>query len=577
MVYSEEFNEKEEVNKFQEKYATRLLPPSSYVNKEHFLQASKSPDQKVQAQDKYQQLSLDERLKCLNAVKYLQKNWRQKTSVDTLISVNPHGFHDATAHLINGVTQIKKNVNKIKRNNLINALHENNWLAPILNDEYILEIAMAAFVNHEINFYQMETLIGFYEASFSFEGKKREIKTYPILQADGELTEAAKSLLWPAFAGFMKLNMDDKALDRYKKILRIMTDNTPSENMFYSYQGTLYDSPEDLQGVLYDIGSLLYYNDNILHHSASAYDAFRIAAFGWQDSVPARVMLGVLSPADIERTTFLDYRPKIGFFPRVKSSEEVHGYRKVSHDTKSDHDNYHADLSTRLGYTLRNILNELILIIRTQLLPGTGKTNAAVIWNLVDREFRHFNYPDRNALKETPKSTAEFFCKALLNQICFDYNVDWLIDDRARITDSGIVCFIDMATRLDYWKTTLKFYPELMLEGFKDFFDHAVYLLPFFTQDTMWNILIYRTYLKLENKKDFPVYESVLKEKYDEIKSRLSYKRNNKIQFLGIVEEPSQASLHSILPEFLKKTIGLDVTKPLDVKNNTYQVSSHHF
>ncbi len=77
MVYSDELDEKYAVNKFQEKYATRLLPPASYVKKDHFLQAGKSPDQKTQAKEKFQQLSLDDRLKCLNAVKRLQKNWRQ--------------------------------------------------------------------------------------------------------------------------------------------------------------------------------------------------------------------------------------------------------------------------------------------------------------------------------------------------------------------------------------------------------------------------------------------------------------------------------------------------------------------
>ena len=532
------------IKKYDVYYHDRLLGPDNRLNPKQALEATKLPTAQQAAARHYAELSRVEQIKRRIAARKLLVAWRHVQSKDTLITVNPYGAHAAVvAHLINGQITVKKNMSQYKRKKLLNAMQANDWCDEIFDDPYILEIAMAAFACDEINHLQMETVIGFIESTFEYDGSERTVTPYALLDGEGHLTEEANDLFIDQLDKFMGRIITQENIDHFIWILKAFIEKTPSENVFY-----LYDIPDSylvndnfrpLASKLYDRQATLWFQPGqICHLSASAHDALRIAVFGLENFFPARVMLGKLTTHDIERGILNDYRPKAGFFSHVDFEEKPHDFLQVDRTTAADHDDYHADVSCHVGAIIRGVFKKCIAIIRGELLSKTDKQNASIIWRLVDGEFLYFR--EEIPVDYSDSDVAEIFTDGLLYFMTQQDENKVFMTEEGGVTDAGIVCFIHMAKNLEDWHTQIKFHPELMVLNFRDYFDIAMRLRSFFTEDTSHNILIFRMVLVLSQYIDVseihPVWITALKEQWPMIQDRFSIKRNNKIAFLGVID-----------------------------------------
>ena len=164
----------------------------------------KSPASREKAKATFDALEPAEQEKRIRAAQKLQAFWRQKTNSDTLVAVNPKGYHrPEVIRMLHNETLIKKNINQTKRRTLLQALQHNDWKNAIFDDPAILEIALATFINGSITTYQMETILGFHEASVALTHEKRTLTTSPILQSNGEPSPAAKIFLFSNLDGIM--------------------------------------------------------------------------------------------------------------------------------------------------------------------------------------------------------------------------------------------------------------------------------------------------------------------------------------------------------------------------------------
>ena len=206
--------------------------------------------------------------------------------------------------------------------------------------------------------------------------------------------------------------------------------------------------------------------------------------------------------------------------------------------TAADHDDYHADVSCHVGAIIRGVFKKCIAIIRGELLSKTDKQNASIIWRLVDGEFLYFR--EEIPVDYSDSDVAEIFTDGLLYFMTQQDENKVFMTEEGGVTDAGIVCFIHMAKNLEDWHTQIKFHPELMVLNFRDYFDIAMRLRSFFTEDTSHNILIFRMVLVLSQYIDVseihPVWITALKEQWPMIQDRFSIKRNNKIAFLGVID-----------------------------------------
>lgn len=528
----------------------------------HFFKASKSLSAKQEAKVSFESLAPADQVKLMYAVRKLQKLWQTKTSKDTLIPVNSNGFHRAEViRMLNGPTTqktIHKNINLEKREKLLAALQSNDWRQPIFADEYILQIAMAAFINEEIATHPMETILGFHEASIQLDETKRDIQPYAILTPEGEPTAEAEKLLFPNLSTFMMQKYNDEIKRSFIWLMRSVIQRFPSENLFYTYKVSSADTlaavlkirkttiaSQEVSGFSIRKGAIQSTSSNsvdkIIHVSASAHDAFRVVYFGINNFFPTRVVLGELSPLDIEVGVFRNYRPKAAYFPNVKSNTNIHEFPNVEQKTKSDHDDYHADILCRMGKTIRLVLQECVSIIRSSLLSKTDKNNTALIWQLVDAEFSYFINLFQTIKNVDDKEIAVNFtmmCRQKINK----NQSSVFISREGDITDEGIVCFTHMAQKIDYWHESLGFHPEYMIDPFKKYFDIAVKIQSFLSDDPIFNILIYRIYLLVNDDKLFSIWVHELNKRYPEFQAsdRFSVKRNNKIMFLGVVDNENQ-------------------------------------
>jgi hypothetical protein len=457
--------------------------------------------------------------------------------------------------MLHNETLIKKIINQTKRRTLLQALQDNDWKNAIFDDPAILEIALATFINGSITTYQMETILGFHEASIALTHEKRTLTTSPILQSNGEPSPAAKIFLFSNLDGIMYREFTLEKRKSFTLLLQAMIEKNPSENLFYYYR----INPKDgLATMLSILNSTIRHAYNTeVHLSTSAYEALRLAHFGAADCMSSRVVLGALSPQDIEYGVMRNYRPKAAFFPRVPSNTDIHGYAAVEDITKSNHDDYHANIGCRTGKTIRLVINEWVSLIKKELLNPAGKTMSSLTWELIDGEFIYFNN-STSRHNGTAGEIAEALSVALEQQRTkMEDEKPNLFTRTGNITDAGIICIIDMAQRLDYWHNTIGFHPELMTGSLADHFKFAMQLKDAFTQDSIHNILLYRTCHTFKEAKFFPVWHEIITQRYPRWKEseRFSVLRNNKIHFLGVVDNLIEKTpLASVLPLTLLST-----------------------
>lgn len=410
------------------------------------------------------------------------------------------------------------------------------------------------------------------------------INTYAILDSNNEFTTEAATHLLPLLDGYMKQSMTSEKLNKYKYILRCYFKVMPSENCFFMYQKPMHE-------VIYDtLAQQLIFLDAIpsnniigLTHvqlSAVALHALRLTHFS-KDVVQGLVMFGELGVAHVEKAVRHGFRPQRGFYPDVPSNDDIHDFTNFTEMSAISHDDYHTDLMSRQGFKFRNICLRFVDVIRRDLLSqvknlAKKKTinrelYSASVWTLIDADFAYFNIPSNLAVKDN------WTTGALISDV-FDYSYK-LGTDRSpffinnKINDEGIVCFIDMILNPADWQT-LALDPEDLIGRHKKYYDYAKYLQGYFKKDDpIFNIVIYRIYLKL--KEIFPkqnimvdvFLDKIAHANHDHLKIRLRCKRNNEIKLLGVVDNLNESQpLSDVMPSLLLSYVGINAKQHDSIK-----------
>jgi hypothetical protein len=244
------------------------------------------------------------------------------------------------------------------------------------------------------------------------------------------------------------------------------------------------------------------------------------------DVVPVRGMAGELDTIHVERSGNHRLRPGAVTFNKVKKNEKIHGMEACPYSA-AEHDRYHSYHITRMGFRVYQALLFIKDLSRSELLQycvnlkerNYEDLSSIATWALTDGELAYFNNLDCVKKSEFLQD-AEIFCEAL---------------ESDKVTDLGIVTFIDMAKNKEKWKF-FAFDPENLIVKYKRHFEIAKDLLPYLRQnDSKYNIILFRMYLEL-GKDHLKASLNFLNKHGEKVSENLVFKRNNLTQFIGLID-----------------------------------------
>lgn len=486
---------------------------------------------------------------------------------DRVVTFNHEKCSHHAAIVFTNDQKISVNLNITRQFQLLYAYQTGDWNNQIFDHPLFLETAFALYATGRISDAEFETLLIFNNArtplneAFSNNSPTYKLEAYKILDSKYQLTEQAKLLLVPRFRGFMYQDFNRTQIANFEKLAQAFIELHPGENVFFIAKSAEYAadamaaqmSSHGLHATMY-VGRMPSKRD--FHSGAYSHvyqkivlsclmeNALQLACFHLNNVVFVRSIAGDLSVADIDRCVELGLRPGAVSFGNIPRNKEVHGYPNLSASAKRDHDFYHAQTQTRSGYTM----NQVCLRIRDlsrELLKNCERLNdgsanrlfSRVTWKMVDGEFSTFN-SGKYAQFIRSASVPEIFCKAFHRDTRVNGSVLLFRqkgkNSSIKITDLGIVTFVDMALNREAW-LAFGFDPELLVKEYKLHYENAKELKSLLRpNDLKFNILLYRCFLLLgaEHK---PAIVACLEKEYEQLSSKLVFKRNNLIDFLGLI------------------------------------------
>lgn len=515
----------------------------------------------------FENLSKDQYKLLKKVVGILETNRLKQMAGDNLIAMNPKAKHsNGVTMFLNGNTTVTKNLNRQKRAQLLSAYRTLDWDNEIFTDTYYIQTAMGLFDLGAIDFHEFETLLERYYAMHRLKGgEKYLIITSHLLNGDGEFSDGAMQYLIPSLPNFLNEKFDGIQLNNLRLLIQAFLDRYPAENFFFMVILDMSEfEQEGLAEELRNLNSLKYLKVTDEHGTSMLKIYFphtirhilRLVCYELNDAVPTYSLAGELTTADVDigSTSSIYFRPKAVVYPGVPRNPKIHNYfcNQLSFASPGEHDNYHADNLSRQGAVFRNSVKRLKSLIRDAFLKRLkmmeGKPEeelfSKAIWQFTDGECGLANIKGLHLPPDNSQRIAQFFCEALENFPRCSY----LFQTKSResmneLTDMGILAFIDMARNIEQWHN-IGFHPEYMIEKYRFNFEIAQKLIDFFTDDTLYNIFIFRIYkdFKIE---DFSLLHPFIENKKDQLKHILVLQRDNRIPegFLGFVHKPSKIKL----------------------------------
>lgn len=499
----------------------------------------------------------------------------QRMQQDNLILVNPNSHHSQELNVfLNNNASLTKNLNRNKRTDLLNAYNRQDWTHPIFTDPLFIQTALGLFDLGRIDFYQFETLLEIYYATHPLRdlyediNYKYTLRTHAILDKNNQFTQEAQDFLIQHLPGFMKKTFTETTINNFKLLIVAFREIYPAENCFFMVCLHQLELTKDLLAKqIKKLNSTLYYNEDEkktwkIYFPYIIRDALRLACFPFDDVVYVHSMAGEISIKDVDNAVTLDFRPKATVFPNVASNKDLHNITYYAYATAGDHDNYHADTLARQGKAIRNVSQRIKLVLRRDLLSKIpnfiGKEQhelfSKAVWWLVDGEFSYFNLGVE--IPDKINKISIFYCVALLysshknnlffkieasnskrrdSNFLYSKSKEKIIDTGKQITDTGIICFIDMARHTAAWHS-IGFAPNQMPDNYRLHYEVAQKLKGLFIDDSIYNILIYRVFI-LFGEKLFPLWKTIIDSHYADLNQKYVIKRNNLVKkgFLGVV------------------------------------------
>jgi hypothetical protein len=358
---------------------------------------------------------------------------------------------------LNGYTvKIPDNIqlNKSDLNKVENAILTGNYEDSVLTNESHVFYALWLFKQNKISRQQISTLL----AREQFSKNYPIVKTFHILDSQGEFTEDAKKMLIP----ILKKNTFTKFEDWHLQRFQLLIQTAPkSEQVFYIAEcdpnSVSVEGPDQLgnalarvrcwerakyEGRLYDI-----------HLSFGAIEARQIALNGVHGAAANRAKIGIISPGSIREGVADNYRPtaisinKSGVSP---TREGIHDFPLSIMPAVTKHDIYHAQLHNTIPSEFHMAFNHM----KETIAAFTKVKSSSTQWILTDREFPSLR--EKN-IKLDPKKGAKYFTK-MLSQKSEPRNEPSILfnDYDFNLSDEGIAIIRDMVNESEKWKKLYK-------------------------------------------------------------------------------------------------------------------------
>lgn len=429
------------------------------------------------------------RLSLHEAVIRLQQKWRALRLENAKIAVRIGSLHQHTLFFV-GKEHIKKSLNKEQLAKLKNALDTGDWSKINVKDANLPYLAFHLFQRKMINDQQFFSIVERIQVNHDHTIKQ----TYQILDANGEFTEGAKTYLIP----YLSFKSDPITLNSFRWLVSTLLS---SEQVFYTSEIGEYSSISNtpLAQALTGIGAIMVNQENnqLIHLSFGAKDAYGIANFGINNYVRPTPRLGKPTTSDIE----IGVRQKL----RVKSTEypdaaEPYNKQKGIHDTRvtpyvaGAHDVAHGYAMSSIPENMVKALHKFIDIARNSISIPENAQHVKMtkeIWTWTDCTYEYFLYhPNERAVMDTADNTQ--FTKAFCNLLHYKNNdgadMSYLITN-GKLTALGISIFYHMHNHKSEW-LQLKIDPDQLIEPFK----HQYELIG--------TMIKYKKYIPLLNKLD---------------------------------------------------------------------------
>lgn len=424
-----------------------------------------------------------EKLAAFNKLKTL---WRQQQTKDTLIEVNPLGYHSKLfAHFVRG-QKLKKSINRQKLDSVIMALNTGAWNDPIFKDITIAELSLSLFASNKITYQQTCTLL---EAA-----QIPEDKTYfPILDQDGEFTQMAIYLLLPILqaAPFLK-SMSQTQLNDFKLLIQALP---ASEQYFYLTPTPKKRSLLGTQSI--ELGSILPLEISMtagmdpqkvdVHLTSGARDALGLARFGLDEYVPAVPRLGILTTLDIEEGVRNKMRYAALHYHGIPDHKRIHEVEDYLPNEATSHDVSHSDIMSTLPKKTLSGLHYMIDLCRIKIEPDfpTAKQGTVLskeIWGWIDMVFYYTFLQNKtktfSSLQDN-KELTELFCMILatggdstasLGGYLIDLYFNSANPTYSKLSPLGAIVMLDMIINPKNWQEK-GIEPQYLLGQFKEKYD----------------------------------------------------------------------------------------------------------
>lgn len=334
------------------------------------------------------------------------------------------------------------------------AILQGDYETEIFKNENHVFYALWLFKQNKISRQQFSTLLAREQIPKNYP----IVKTFPILDDEGNFTKDAKKMLISVLETNRFAKLGKWHLERFRLLIQALP---KSERIFYvtkcDPKNMSIAGVAQLGNDLRNVGSWerTKYKNNLydLHLSFGAIEARQIALNGVHGAAANRSKIGVISTAAIKEGVADNYRPTAisinnsGVDPTIKN---IHHFPVSTMPVVTKHDIYHAQLHNTIPPEFHMAFNHMKQIIAN----FTGVKSSLLQWTLTDREFPDFKGKSKNL---DSKKGAKYFAKILFHKE-FVQQLPLLFNDYSyhNLSDDGIAIIRDMINESEKWKNLYK-------------------------------------------------------------------------------------------------------------------------
>ena len=325
-------------------------------------------------------------------------------------------------------------------------------------------------------------------------------------------------------SGYMLRTLDGDAKENFLSLVKALP---KSEQIYYKREIT---SKEELTffDELYLTADIMLSLENgkiyLIISSSGVENAYGLATMGkhWK---PSFSVLGEKEPLEIGTGVRKNVRYATGFFPGTNAYHDIHQAKNLLPISAFLHDRFHSHHASRMGF-IYEVTERMRMIIENEIFKYTAIKNSKQYWELTDKSFYYFADPNIKMENCKPCEIPEHFCNtSSLKEIIFGG------DFQTKITDIGILVFIDMVKNKSTW-LNYNFDPDNLVGTCKKAYEFVKQYAQYYTDNPISNIIKFRVFSKLTPDDDVTFWNEIINS--SDFSKLVTYKRNNLENYLGL-------------------------------------------